>query len=77
MSAPYCNVEVVQQKAPDQVSVTPKQGLYNAFATLSLWHARAQQRHQLRMSLEDPDFLKDIGVSLWDARIEANKPFWK
>jgi uncharacterized protein YjiS (DUF1127 family) len=77
MSAPYCNVEVVEQQAPAQVSFSLKQVLYKAFATVSLWHARAQQRHKLRISLEDEDFLKDIGVSLWDARVEANKPFWK
>ena len=56
MSAPYYNAEVVEQKAPAQVSFSLKQVLYNAFATVSLWYARAQQRHKLRMSLEDEDF---------------------
>jgi len=77
MSAPHCNVVFTRQTAPKQVSFTLKQVLQNVVATLKLWQTRANQRHKLKMSLEDEDFLKDIGVSLWDAKAEASKPFWK
>jgi uncharacterized protein YjiS (DUF1127 family) len=43
--------------------------------TLSLWRARAGQRHRLR-TLEGHR-LRDIGVSREDALREAGKPFWR
>lgn len=77
MSATHCYPVNTQAKTSVQVIFILKKAFYKVVATLSLWYARAQQRHKLKMSLEDEAFLKDIGVSLWDARVEANKPFWK
>ena len=44
------------------------------WATISLWRERARQR----MDLSDMSaaMLKDIGVSVSQARAEAGKPFW-
>jgi uncharacterized protein YjiS (DUF1127 family) len=42
---------------------------------LSLWHARAQQRHNLAM-LSDY-MLKDIGLTRVDVEREVRRPFWR
>ncbi len=45
------------------------------FDTLLVWGARIRQREQLAGM--DEHMLKDVGVSRVDARMEANKPFWR
>jgi len=57
----------------------PSQGLgQTAVKGLGLfvtWFLRGRARQQLRQ-LDDLT-LRDIGVSRYDAEIEASKPFWK
>jgi uncharacterized protein YjiS (DUF1127 family) len=44
-------------------------------ALFSLWHRRAHDRSML-MAMSDRN-LQDIGITRWDARREARKPFWR
>jgi uncharacterized protein YjiS (DUF1127 family) len=44
-------------------------------ATVQLWRARSQQRHEL-LRLSERDF-HDVGASWSDFADEANKPFWR
>ena len=48
--------------------------LRGASLTLLAW----KRRHQTRSALLDldPRLLRDIGISVSDARVEAGKPFW-
>lgn len=59
--------------------VIPSQGLgHTALKGLGLfatWFLRGRARQQLRQL--DELTLRDIGVTRYDAEIEANKPFWK
>lgn len=45
--------------------------------TLNLWHERSEQRRQLQVLALDPDLLNDVGLSVYDVRHEASKPFWR
>lgn len=38
---------------------------------------RARQRRRLRFLCEDPDFLRDVGLSRDEALREASRPFWR
>jgi uncharacterized protein YjiS (DUF1127 family) len=52
-----------------------KENYSNLRTVLSEWH----RRHKTRIQLADLDdrALQDIGISRYDARIEADKPFWE
>ena len=43
--------------------------------TLKLWNRRYRTRKQLKEL--SPHLLRDIGLSPFDAEVEAQKPFWK
>jgi uncharacterized protein YjiS (DUF1127 family) len=43
-------------------------------ATISLWRSRQRERRAL-MELDDR-FLRDIGITRFQAMQEAGKPFW-
>ena len=43
--------------------------------TLKIWNGRLAYRNQLAMC--DARLLEDMGISVEQARREANKPFWK
>ncbi len=45
-----------------------------AAKTLRQWQVRAEQRHHLGEL--DPHVLRDIGVTVEQAKAEARKPFW-
>lgn len=49
--------------------------LHIAAARLRLWYRRARQRRQLLQL--DERLLRDIGVTVDEARHEAAKPFWR
>ncbi len=49
--------------------------LARLFATLGRWRRRLREREQLAQL--DELSLRDIGVSPAQARVEANKPFWR
>jgi uncharacterized protein YjiS (DUF1127 family) len=49
--------------------------LHRLAATLALWRQRRRERCQL-LSLE-ARFLRDIGLSRYDAIREGRKPFWR
>ncbi|MHB1216868.1 MAG: DUF1127 domain-containing protein [Alphaproteobacteria bacterium] len=59
--------------------VIPSQGLGHAalkgLGLFATWFLRGRARQQLRQL--DELTLRDIGVTRYDAEIEANKPFWK
>ncbi|GEM_PF-6980272 len=42
--------------------------------TIALWYKRAEQRRMIA-SLSD-SVLTDIGLTRWEATLEAEKPFW-
>jgi len=48
--------------------------LRGAAGTVALWHRRAEQRHAIAQ-LSDA-VLADIGLTRWEAMLEAEKPFW-
>lgn len=51
---------------------------YSRFTqTINLWHERSRQRQELRELADDPDTLNDVGLSAYDVRHEAHKPFWR
>jgi uncharacterized protein YjiS (DUF1127 family) len=43
--------------------------------TVAVWSARSRERRAL--SHLDEDRLRDIGVNRYDAKREAEKPFWR
>jgi len=49
--------------------------LERIFATLALWIERAGERRSL--SDLDDHLLRDIGLPLYDARREGQRPFWR
>jgi uncharacterized protein YjiS (DUF1127 family) len=50
-------------------------GLARLLARLGTWRRRWQEREELARL--DERGLRDIGVSPAQARLEANKPFWR
>ncbi len=52
-----------------------KDGLARFLATLGRWRRRMREREQLARL--DERALRDIGVSPAQARVEADKPFWR
>ena len=48
--------------------------LLAARITLQKWHQRNRERHQLAMM--NTHQLKDIGLTITDAKREINKPYW-
>ncbi len=52
-----------------------KDGLARLLATLGRWRRRMREREQLARL--DERALRDIGVSPAQARVEADKPFWR
>lgn len=44
---------------------------------INLWHERSKQRRQLLELADDPDLLKDLGLSNYDLQHEGRKPFWR
>ena len=54
----------------------PSQSLWRrAVSTVSTWNDRSRQRRHLR---ELPDYLlRDIGVTWFEVKAEAMKPFWR
>jgi uncharacterized protein YjiS (DUF1127 family) len=50
-------------------------GLARLLARLGTWRRRSQEREELARL--DERSLRDIGVSPAQARLEANKPFWR
>jgi uncharacterized protein YjiS (DUF1127 family) len=46
-----------------------------AGATVRLWQERSQARHEL-LALDD-HLLRDVGITPYEARMEAYKPFWR
>jgi uncharacterized protein YjiS (DUF1127 family) len=63
----------------EDLAATPTGGLARRLRRLSaaaaLWHARWQQRRQLRRL--DDRLLRDIGLDRADVRRELGKPFWR
>lgn len=59
--------------------VVPSQGGGHAalkgLGLFATWFLRGRARQQLRQL--DELTLRDIGITRYDAEIEANKPFWK
>ncbi len=55
-------------------NTTVSTALAHTSATISLWRERARQR--MHLSDMSAAMLKDIGVSVSQARAEAGKPFW-
>jgi uncharacterized protein YjiS (DUF1127 family) len=49
--------------------------LRRAIATVRLWQERSQARQEL-LSLDD-HLLRDVGLTPYDVRMEAYKPFWR
>jgi uncharacterized protein YjiS (DUF1127 family) len=49
--------------------------LGTAIAILKLWHERGRQRRAL--AALDERFLRDLGITRYDAEMESNKPFWR
>jgi uncharacterized protein YjiS (DUF1127 family) len=49
--------------------------LRRARATVRLWQERSQARHEL-LALDD-HLLRDVGLTPYDVRMEAYKPFWR
>lgn len=47
-----------------------------ASETLKLWFERAQQRRNLGVLANHPEFLKDTAISRGEALHEAGKHFW-
>ena len=45
--------------------------------TLRVWNARNRQREALRLLAESDYRLRDIGLTRYEARREAAKPFWQ
>ena len=44
-------------------------------ALIGIWRRRSRNRQELAaMSNRE---LQDIGITAWEARCEANKPFWR
>lgn len=49
----------------------------NPVETLAKWRLRLlERRHLRRLLLVAPHMIEDIGLTLEDARLEAEKPFW-
>ena len=44
---------------------------------LDLWRSRSVQRRQLALLAESPHLLRDLGLSVEQARREAAKRFWR
>jgi uncharacterized protein YjiS (DUF1127 family) len=42
---------------------------------IGIWHRRSSERQVL--AAMSARALQDIGITRWDARHEANKPFWR
>lgn len=47
--------------------------LRNAIGTVKLWQERGRQRRALAQL--DDRFLRDLGITRYDAEVECNKPF--
>lgn len=77
MSMSKCDVLTLHKVDSVQLDFNPKQRLKDMRATVRRWQATSRQRRQLKVLVENTDFLKDIGVSAGDAMLEANKPFWQ
>ena len=77
MNTSTCDAAIVRKGDSDQADINLIQQLQIMSATIRRWQVTAKQRRELKVLTEDPDFLKDIGVSAGDAMVEARKPFWK
>ncbi|NND89833.1 MAG: DUF1127 domain-containing protein [Granulosicoccus sp.] len=44
---------------------------------IDLWQERHRQRRELLDLAEDPDLLRDVGLSRYDVLQEGGKPFWR
>jgi len=48
------------------------------FALPAMWRQRTRFRAELRADIRDrPDFLRDIGIGLYEAHAEASRFFWE
>jgi uncharacterized protein YjiS (DUF1127 family) len=47
----------------------------HALATIRLWQERSQARRELLIL--DDHLLRDVGLTPYDVRMEAYKPFWR
>ena len=48
------------------------------FRLPAIWWQRARFRARLRADLRDnPDFLRDIGIGAYEARVELSRSFWE
>lgn len=48
-----------------------------AVALIGRWMERARSRRQLRLILDDPHALADLGLSRDEVDLESIKPFWR
>ena len=61
-------------KTPTRI-LSPAQACRSLLCTLAVWQRRIEQRRQLA---ELPErLLRDMGLTPVQARIEADKPFWR
>jgi len=51
------------------------QRLTGWIALIGMWRRRSRERREL--AAMSGSALQDIGLTRWDARCEANKPFWR
>lgn len=48
------------------------------FTLPAMWRQRTRFRAELRADIRDrPDFLRDIGIGLYEAHAEASRFFWE
>ncbi len=62
------------QRSTPAAAGSPGVWLFTALTTLKTWYERAAQRRVLAQL--PPELLRDLGIDSFDARREAEKPFW-
>ena len=58
-------------------AVEPARAGLGVVALVGRWLARARSRRHLRLMLDDPRVLADLGLTPDEADLESLKPFWR
>ncbi len=69
------SLEAERIALPTPSQIAARDALRGLLHTVSVWRARARQRHAL--SMLDDHMLRDIGLTRVDVEREGSKPFWR